>query len=515
MNANSDLDALAATQTEEITDEVLQEANFDAIVNRMDIKFLPRKTALGFYKLQSTSSSADAKMIPELWCVGYITNKLSTESGPKFAVLHEDTRGGTAISVFRSEESKAFGFNETGLYQHRTRLRNAFGDIYDSLIRFEGAVGGLGELDEMEIVPPVSKETATISSEVTTRSVRDVRDDKKKSDESRGLRTSFFNNRQALQTLVPNIYDLTYDRRLFQTISRKLQHTANNLEGLKSAESTLNVLSFNFMPTNQRAKYEKKDLLHHFTFRDLLFPDQLKRSMENYDTLRDVVHNFRVLMTELMVEPADRQRWSNILTPMYDAFNSENPTTTIRTAAAEDVYTYLQETFTNMVIFLTAEETESLSADVIETRLSDIWRLDTQKLLVYSTQAKNLRDARKRELETSESLSASSGQEASEKAGAKKPTPPKKSKKPGAAESRATSAEAQEAGTKALCLSDTAFVIREGVGATACNFGPKCRYKHFKLPYLQKHKKEVLQLFEAVKESQFKTETIALVNKWP
>jgi hypothetical protein len=35
--------------------------------------------------------------IPELFRVGYITNKISSDSGPKFVILHEDTQEGTVI----------------------------------------------------------------------------------------------------------------------------------------------------------------------------------------------------------------------------------------------------------------------------------------------------------------------------------------------------------------------------------------------------------------------------------
>ena len=158
MNANSNFDILAATQPEEITDAVLNESNLDTIITRMDIKFLHHRTELGFFRLRATSlSSPTRNTIPELFCVSYITNKIYSDSGPKFVLLHKDTQEGMAILVFRTEESKVFGFNEIGLFQHQTRLRAVFGDAFDSFISFDGPVGGLGSLDEMKIVPPAMR----------------------------------------------------------------------------------------------------------------------------------------------------------------------------------------------------------------------------------------------------------------------------------------------------------------------------------------------------------------------
>jgi hypothetical protein len=544
MNARSNLDAIAAIQAEEITDTVLYETELDASIHRVEIRFLPRRTALGFYRLRepsertsassSLSSAAEPTLIPELYCVGVITEKISSEAGPKIVIIHEDTGEGIAMSSFRNGDSMVFGLNDSGIWQHRNRLMKVVGDLaFNSLRPFWGPIQQLSpDTIEIGLIPQVTTESSTRimeaaqSSETgpipqgttehsprileaTQRSVKDVKEATKKSEAARGLRTSFFNNMEALQQMVRNVYDLTEDARLFTNIKKRLQHTAEHLEGLKSHESTLNILSFNFMPINPKSKYATKDLQNHFTFKDLLFPEQSSKPMEDFGTLQDVVKNFRILMTELMTNPVDKQRWNNILTPMYDSFDSEHPQHTIRTAKAEDVYTYLQETFRDMVIFLTEEQTESLSADKIEERLQSIWKLDTERLLFYSIQADNLRESRKRDLE-SMSSAASSKQEAGGSAGTKKTGQAKKSAK----KSSAASSGADKTGTD-LCLSDCAFVIRKGENATPCKFGKDCRYTHKKLPYLKSHKKEVLELFEASRDTNFRTETIALIKAWP
>jgi hypothetical protein len=161
-----------------------------------------------------------------------------------------------------------------------------------------------------------------------------------------------------------------------------------------------------------------------------------------------------------------------------------------------------------MVLFLTNEYTEKLSADTIETRLKEIWTLDTERLLVYSMQAKSLRDARKRALDDSDSSAASSKQGAGGSAGSKKPQNPRKSL-------RSSAASASDETGNGLCTSDTTCVIRKNINTTPCKFGKKCRYKHVTLAYLKKNKNEVIKLFEALKETTYRNETIAMINEWP
>ena len=404
------------------------------------------------------------------------------------------------MSSFRNGESRVFGLNDSGIWQYRSRLKEAFGEgSFDSLRPFWGPIQRLSP-DTRETVPPIQQPTQT--------SVKDVREATKRSEAARGLRTSFFNNKKALEIIVRNVYDLTDDQRFFQNIAHKLQHSVSALEGLKSAESTTNLLSFNFMPMNTRTTYTAKDLKDYFTLKDLLFPEQLKKPIESYEILQDIVKNFRTMMMDLMTEPLDSQRWNNILSPMYDSFDTGNSTQSIKIALPEDMYSYLNETFRNMVRFLTNEETESLSADEIEAKLTEIWKIDTNKLLIGSTQARNLRDARKRELEESEPSSASSNPGAGGRAGLKRTAK-------GAKSGAASNAGANKPGTDLLCLSDCALVIRDGKNAAECSFGTKCRYKHAKLPYLKKRKDEVLKMFEAARDSKFNTESIAIVKAWP
>ena len=432
----------------------------------------------------------------EVYCLGVISDIISSEVGRKYAIIHEDEASKTAMSSFRDGESRVFGLNDSGIWQFRFRLKAAFGDgVFDSLRPFRSYIERMSP-DTRELVP-----TNTAELVPTGTTVKDVKEASRKKEASRGLRTSFFNNLGSLNQLVKNVYDFSEDSRIFTAFQKKLQHTAEHLEGFKSNDSTLNILSFNFNP---RSKYSAKDLANHFTFKDLLFPHQLDKPLEDHGTLQEVIKNFRMLMTELMTNQIDRNRWSNILTPIYNSFDSENPQTSIKTAEAEDVYNYLQETFRDMVIFLTNEQTELLSADQIESRLKEIWTLDTERLLVYSMQAKSLRDARKRALDDSDSSAASS--KAGGSAGAKKPQNPKKSQK--------SSAASDETGN-GLCVSDTTCVIRKNVNTTPCKFGKSCRYKHVMLPYLKKHKNEVISLLEASKETTYRNETIAMVKEWP
>ena len=277
MNANSDLDALAAIQTEEIPDEVLCATNLDTIVNRIDVKVLPRRTALAFIRMVTpeTSSSQGPAKVHEIYCLGIISDIISSVSGYKYAVIHEDTEGGTAMSSFRDGESRVFGLNDSGIWQNRGKLKAAFGEAaYDSLRPFYGWIEKLSP-DTIETDMPVPL-TATSTS------LKDVKEASRKREASRGLRTSFFNNLEALNSMVRNVYDLTEDARLFTTIKKKLQHSVEHLEGFKSKESTLNMLSFSFMPINPKSKYAAKDLQNNFTFTELLFPEQLVKQMEDY-----------------------------------------------------------------------------------------------------------------------------------------------------------------------------------------------------------------------------------------
>jgi hypothetical protein len=121
MNARSNLDAIAAIQAEEITDTVLCETELDLILTRGEVRFLPRRTVLGFYRMKEPSSvstidrnsaasslsSASQPLIPELYCIGVITERISSEAGPKIAMIHEDTEEGIAMSSFRNGDSKS------------------------------------------------------------------------------------------------------------------------------------------------------------------------------------------------------------------------------------------------------------------------------------------------------------------------------------------------------------------------------------------------------------------------
>ena len=507
MNACSDLDAIAAVQVEDITDAVLYETELDTIIARKDVKYLPRRTPIAFVRMVTpeVSSSTGPSKVHEIYCLGIISDIISSEIGHKYAIIHEDEAGKTAMSSFRDGESKVFGLNDEGIWQFRFRLKAAFGDgVFDSLRPFRGYIEQMSP-DTLELVP-----TTTTDLVPTGTTVKDVKEASRKKEASRGLRTSFFNNLGSLNQLVKNFYDFSEDSRIFTAIQKKLQHTGEHLEGFKSNDSTLSILSFNFMPINPRSKYSAKDLANHFTFKDLLFPHQLDKPLEDHGTLQEVVKNFRMLMTELMTNQIDKQRWNNILTPIYNSFDSQNPQTSIKTAEAEDVYNYLQETFRDMVIFLTDEHTEKLSADEIETRLKEIWTLDTERLLVYSMQAKSLRDARKRALDDSDSSAASSKQGAKGSAGSKKTQHPRKSLR----SSAATSATENNSG-KELCLSDATFAIRNGVNTGPCKYGTKCRFKHVTLAYMKKNKKEIVRFFEAANETPFRNETIAMINEWP
>ena len=66
-----------------------------------------------------------------------ITDKITSDAGQKIAVIHEDMDEGTAMSSFRNGESKVFGFNDSGLWQYKNRMKKAFGDgLFDTLRPF-------------------------------------------------------------------------------------------------------------------------------------------------------------------------------------------------------------------------------------------------------------------------------------------------------------------------------------------------------------------------------------------
>ena len=117
-NAKSDLDALAASQADEITYPVITETDLDTYpVTRTDIKHLSRRTALAFIR----------------WLTqGY---HLQNRQEPlRYIVL----------------VTRVFRLNDIGLYQYRVRLRAAFGAVVDSFIPLYGAVGGSLSTDTIE-----------------------------------------------------------------------------------------------------------------------------------------------------------------------------------------------------------------------------------------------------------------------------------------------------------------------------------------------------------------------------